>query len=93
MSNIKLNKELLLETVWEDCGETELISKEEIGKSRWANIYLMTFKYNDKFYQVEYRQGTGDEGVTPFEYDEEEIMCTEVKPYEVTIIKYRPVED
>jgi hypothetical protein len=89
---IKLDRELLLDTLNGDAEETELLSTEEVGASRWANIYAATFKYQDKIYQVEYRRGTGDNGESPFEnaygYD---IDCIEVEPYEVSVTKYRPV--
>lgn len=95
MPKIQLPVSVVRETIWGDAEETELISTEEIDTSRWANIYVCTFKYQDKFYQFEYRQGTGDSGERPFEYDDEDkpIDCVEVEPYEVTVTKYRPIKD
>lgn len=93
MSKIKIDLELALETIAGFGGEIELLATEATGESRWAIIYTATFKFKGKYYQMEYRRGTGDSGESPFEYHDGPVECVEVEPYEVAVIKYRPIED
>lgn len=68
--------------------EVVVVQNEECGGSRWANIYELVIKKDDKFWQTDYRLGTGDEGERPWEYIDE-VEFEEVEPYEVTVVKYR----
>ncbi len=92
MNIVKFKKQFLLE-VLSDGIEGAHILKDEIEEtSRWSVHYHLVFEYKDKFYSVGYRVGateSQDEG--PWQYDGDEIDCTEVKPVEEKIIVYKPV--
>jgi hypothetical protein len=50
----------------------EVVKTEKIGDSRWAVVYDVVIRETatGDFYQSEYREGTGDMGERPWEYDD-----------------------
>jgi len=75
---MKFDKTELLDAIYDESDILFNVNITEIGSSRWANVYKMVFRYQDSFFQIEYRQGTGDEGERPFEHDDDKIECSEV---------------
>ena len=62
------------------------------GKSRWAIVHRLIFKFEGKLYETSYQLGATeqqDEG--PWEY-EKNVKCTEVEAYQRTVTDYRPVK-
>ncbi len=73
----------------------EVIEDKIIENSRWTILHDVIFKMNDtlKFYKTHYQVGATemqDEG--PYEYDDDEIECIEVKPVKQMITVYEPVK-
>jgi len=69
-----------------------VITNEMIDTSRWSIRHHLIFEYQDKFYESSYSTGATeyqDEG--PYEYDDNEIECYEVEPYQTTITKYKRI--
>ncbi|MCP3686105.1 MAG: hypothetical protein GY861_25950 [bacterium] len=87
---MKFKRELLQRLVWEDYDEEkediENISEEIIDTSRWSNHYEMIFRYSDKFYRSHFSRGaTESQDEQPYEYEPDEIECSEVKQVEKTV--------
>lgn len=84
---------VLRELVIEGSDDMEIIENTLTGKSRWADIHTMVFKFEGKFYKSEYRQGaTESQEEGPFEYVDS-VDCIEVEPKEKTVIVYEPISD
>lgn len=67
-----------------------------VDKSRWADIYEFVFEdtRDNKFYQSSYRVGATEmQEERPYEYDDDEISCDEVRPVEVLVVKYEVVKE
>lgn len=81
--------------LWEDLGEDDgytIIKNEMYDTSRWSIHYELIFKFEDKFYMTCYSRGaTESQDEQPWEYDGENIPCTEVTPTEVTVIEYKAI--
>lgn len=90
---MKFPKIDLKELIYGSFDGYEVVEEPKIyDTSRWSNWYSMVFKYNDKFYQTSYSVGaTESQDESPYEYDDDEIDCIEVEPYEEIVIKYRTV--
>jgi len=79
-------KEFLIDLVYEDHlpNEVQVMYNKIMGKSRWDAHYEMVFKCEDKFYKTSYTRGlTEYQDNQPYEYDEDEIECQEVKQVEI----------
>jgi hypothetical protein len=85
--------EELRELIWE--GETDnlkLIRNEITGNSRWSIHHEIVFleKTTNKLYITGYLVGaTEQQDERPFQYDGEEIECSEAEAYEKTVTDYR----
>ncbi len=81
----------MVNLVWGDHDKSVQVLQDEItGKSRWCDEHDLIFKIDDKFYLTCYRVGSTENcEERPYEFDEDEIECWEVEPYEEVIIKYR----
>ena len=91
MPTVKFTKEYMEEVLWGDAEGTEIIVNEIIDTSRWSNHYSLIFKKDDKYYRAYYSSGaTEQQDERPWEY-EDEVKCTEVEPYEKTVIDYKEV--
>lgn len=90
---MKFPKDFMREDVLYGCNEdVEMIYDDIIDTTRWSEIHEIVFKYQDKFYMTTYSCGATEcQDESPFEYDDDEIQVTEVKPVEVTVTKYKPV--
>ena len=63
-----------------------------IDTTRWENHYELVFEYKGKCYISHYSLGaTEDQDTVPYEYDDDDIICNEVEPYEEVVIKYRSI--
>lgn len=91
---MKFKKEDLQDLLWEDCDERwSIIEDEIIENSRWSILHGLIFAYDGTLYETSYSVGaTENQDESPFEYDDDEIECHEVEPYEVTVTKYRKVK-
>jgi hypothetical protein len=89
---LKFAKEFLVDLAWEthDDDIVTIMSSEAIGKTRWKIQHELIFKFEDKFYQTFFEMpATEMQDCGPYEFEDDEIECVEVEPYEVTITKYR----
>lgn len=65
-----------------------------INTTRWSIIHEIIFEDNGKFYMTTYSEGATEcQDESPWEYDDDEIKCTEVELKEVKVKKWIPVED
>ena len=77
----------------------EVIEDKVTGTARWSTQREMIFKCWDgagpdsfKFYRKGYQVGATEmQEERPFEYDPDEIECSEVQPVERTVIVYEDV--
>lgn len=88
MSNMKVNKEVLLE-LGLPCDYENIMLDEITDTSRWSIHHRIVFKYtDDKFYQAFYSVGaTEQQDEQPWQYNEE-IELTEVELKEIVINKW-----
>lgn len=91
--NKTFSKEFLREVIgFSNVPETELIEDNIVDTSRWSEIHEVVFKHQGKFYRTDYSCGATEmQDESPFEYDDDEIECTEVEPVEVVRIEYQKV--
>jgi len=90
---MKFTKEFLLNVLEDYNDEADKISCKIIGHRRWSIDNLLIFKYQEKYYQVAYSYGSTEcQDESPFEYADNEIECTEVRPVQKTITVYEAVE-
>lgn len=88
---MKFKKEWLQGLVWKDHEEAEIVVNEIEDHSRWSIRYELVFKYKDKYYTTYYCIGATEyQDEQPFEYENDEIECTEVVPTIKQIIVYEP---
>lgn len=87
----KFAKEFLQEDVlWEGNKDVKIIKNEIYDTRRWSQDYELIFQYEGSFYQTCYSRGaTEQQDEQPFEYEGDEIECTEVEPFETIVIDYR----
>jgi len=91
---MKFKKEMLQELVYDDCLLAEKIEDNITGTTRWSILHEMIFKYNDKFYIVQYSIGATEmQEERPFEYSADEIECPEVEQKEVKVKKWILLEN
>lgn len=65
-----------------------------IDTTRWSIVHELVFEDHGKFYMTTYSEGATEcQDERPWEYDDDEIECTEVELKEVKIKKWIPVED
>lgn len=93
MPKITLTKEEAQAIVGEDHETAEIVVDNIIDTGRWSIRHSVIFKLNGKFYKTFYQVGaTEQQEEAPFEHNTE-VICTEVEPYEKTVIDYRAVKD
>ena len=73
--------------------DDEIISDQIIENTRWSILHERIFKHDGKFYQTIYSVGATEiQDESPYEYDGDEIECTEVRPVEKVVTVYEPVQ-
>lgn len=78
------------ESLATDGKEYKLVQKEHVGSGRWSQQYSIVFEHDGKFYESYFTKGSTEyQDESPYEYDGEEIDCSEVFPVEVMTIEYR----
>ena len=71
----------------------KIIYDNIVDNTRWSICHELVFEYDNKFYMTGYRVGATEcQDESPYEYDDAEIECQEVKPVEKTITVYEPIE-
>jgi hypothetical protein len=84
---MKFKKEFLMEF------EGKTIIDEMVDHSRWSVSHRRIFEFEGKFYETYYSVGaTEQQDESPYEYDEDEIDCPEVKPVQKLVTVYEKVE-
>lgn len=69
-----------------------VIVNEVVDTSRWSTIYEMIFSYGGEYFRTSYSvAATECQDERPYEYEGDNIECTQVWPKEVMVTKY--VED
>lgn len=100
MATKKFKKETLLKILElkgmtpHDDDEYVIREIEMIDTSRWSIHYSMVFteRSTNKSYMTSYSVGATEyQDERPFEYDDDEIACTEVYPREVTVTEWTAV--
>jgi len=88
---MKFSKEFMQNLAWEDHeDDVKIITNELTSTSRWSLFYDLIFKYQGKFYRSTYSKGaTEQQDERPYEYEGDEIECSEVYPVEETVIVYK----
>lgn len=90
-------KEKLLGILGNDYDEYKIIENEIVDHRRWVIVYKLIFKdinnlADIKYYQVFYQIGATEyQDESPWEFDGEDIEVTEVKPFERTVIDFKPI--
>ena len=85
---MKFAKQFLIDTVNGE-NDIEVIKDEIYDTSRWSVNYELIFKFEEKFYQVDYSRGSTEyQDETPFENEGDYIDCVEVVPVEKTVVVY-----
>ena len=80
--------------LWDE--EGEVILNKMTDQTRWETHYRLVFKPEgeDKLYETSYSKGsTEHQDTQPWEYEEEEVECAEVLPFEKIVVDYKPVEE
>ena len=92
---MKFKKDFLRDVLWGDSEEATQIEDTLEDTSRWSELRTMIFKFKEKCYMANYSQGlTEMQDEQPVQYDDDEIECREVEPYEETVVvkKWREVK-
>ncbi len=90
----KFPKEFLIRLLREEIEEEEarIISDKVSGNYRWSVHHDLIFETGGSFYSSDYSVGATElQCESPYEYDDDEIECTEVHPVEVTTVVYKTV--
>lgn len=95
---MKFSKEILQEMAGWGCGakngEFEVVENEIIDHSRWTVSYNLVFKHTDstgleRFYSSCYDVGATEcQDESPYDNEDDEVECAEVRPVEKTVIVY-----
>lgn len=94
MPKKSFDREFLRDVIWDGADGAKKLKDEMVSKDRWTVTHKLIFSHEDKCWLVYYRVGATeyqDEG--PFDYDGENIECTEVEPFEKTVVRYRLVKE
>lgn len=81
---MKFKKEDLQEIVWRrgyeiDGKPVTIVSKEIEDTSRWSVVHSHIFGWDGRFWYTSYSVGaTEQQDESPYEYEEDEIECTQV---------------
>ena len=82
-------KEFMQEVAYDEAEGVKIIENNIVDNSRWSVIHKIVFLFNEKFYESDYSVGaTEQQDERPYEFDNEEIECSEVKPISKTITVY-----
>lgn len=82
-----MNKLKMTDEMWEEAFENPVYTEDSFYKHSMTEK-TSVFKWNNKLYQIKYLRDY-NEGIDRDELKYAE--ATEVEPYEVYVIKYRPV--
>ena len=87
---MKFSKEFMFEVL---CGNKgKIIQNKIIDTGRWSIYYDLTFKLDDKYYNIGYSEGaTEQQDESPWE-GQEKVDCTEVEPVEKTVTVFEPIK-
>jgi len=88
---MKFDKKYLQNVVWSE--EGEIIENKIIETSRWSIHYRMIFKTEDgRLFETFYERGATEmQDQQPYEYDSDEIECSEVKPVKTVVTIYERI--
>lgn len=82
-------KQFLKGVLTQDIDDAEIISDEIVDTRRWSVEHELVFRFENKFYRTYYSVGATEmQDESPFEYDDDEISCTEVHPVQVITVEY-----
>jgi hypothetical protein len=91
---MKLDAKEAQRAVYEDHEDFQVIKDEIYDTGRWSDYHNCILKHlpTNKFFEVNYSQGSTEmQDEYAFEY-ENEVTFSEVEPYEKTITAYRKVK-
>lgn len=83
MPTREFTEEFLIDVIFEDNPETELLRDEIYDQRRWDTSYDVVFSFENKFYNFQYSRGS-----TEYQDNGPEIFdtnCTEVEEKEVLV--------
>jgi hypothetical protein len=72
----------------------EVLEDTVYDTRRWSIDHELIFKFDGKFYVSCYSVGATEyQDESPWEYEPDEVECTEVQPVSVVTTEYQPVGD
>jgi len=84
---MKFTKEFLI-----DQRDRGYIDEGEDGRSRWSIHCWGVFEHKGKFYRTVFSVGATEcQDERPYEYDDDDIECPEVKKVPVIVEEWKPV--
>ena len=94
MATRTFKRDWMIDVLNGDTEDTEVILDKIYDTSRWSIRSELVFKFENKFYHTCYSRGaTEQQDESPWEYDGEDIECSEVKPVEVITVEYISVDN
>ena len=75
---------------WSTAGDP-IVSCEAYGKHRWYTVMRIVFTYEDALWQIERMDPATEIQEGQDIWSSDPVVATQVEPYEVPVIKYRPV--
>jgi len=86
-------REFMCDILDEYNDDVEVIKNEMYSSGRWTIYYDLVFSYEGRTYYTTYGRGATEmQDENPWKY-EKEVRCTEVEPFEIVDIEWRPVKD
>jgi len=90
---MKFKKEFMQKVAYDEAEGVEIIENNIVDHARWSVIHAIVFSFEGKFYSSSYRVGaTESQDESPYEWDNDEIECCEVKPVSKTITVYEEIK-
>ena len=86
---MKFKKKWLQNLICDDVNDGETMEDEIVDTTRWSVRHNIVFKYNEKFFEIEYsRAATELQDERPFDFSPDDVECKEVFPVERMVIRY-----
>lgn len=93
MNKKNFKKDYLLNELDLPYNSSLVVSDKIIDTTRWSTIHELIFKDDGKFWVTGYSRGSTEiQDESPWEYDGDEIECTEVHEVEVLTKIWKAVE-
>ena len=85
-------KEFMQEVVYDEAEGVAIMEDIIVEHRRWSVVHRIIFSYQEKLYESNYCVGaTESQDERPYEWEDDEIKCSEVKPVSKTITVYEKI--